>query len=280
MSMEFMYITNEINIAKIAEKAGVERIWIDLEKNGKEERQPINSVKSNHCLDDIKKVASVLKKSKLQVRVNPIYENSENEINVAIENGAQILMLPYFKTVDEVKKFLDIVSGRVVTNLLVETKEAYEQLDQILSLDGIDEIHIGLNDLHISFGKKFMFEMLSDGTVEKICNIAKKKEISYGFGGIAKIGEGILPSEIILGEHYRLLSTRVILSRSFLDVKLYKSNPKLYEKEFIENVNRIREYEKFLASQSKQFFLDNKYKMEKIVTKIIEDFRENNYDRG
>lgn len=271
MSMEFMYITNDPSIAQIAEKAGVERIWIDLEKNGKEERQPGNTVKSNHCLSDIKKVASVLKKSKLQVRINPIYKDSENEINIAIENGAQILMLPYFKTVEEVKRFLEIVSGRVVTNLLVETKEAYEQLDDILALEDIDEIHVGLNDLHMSFGKKFMFEMLSDGTVEKICNIARKKRISYGFGGIAKIGEGTLPSEIILGEHYRLLSRRVILSRSFSNVELYQNNPKLYEKEFIENINKIREYEKFLTCQSEQFFLDNKQKMENIVRKIVED---------
>lgn len=34
-----MYITNDINIARILEKSGVDRVFIDLEKLGKEERQ-------------------------------------------------------------------------------------------------------------------------------------------------------------------------------------------------------------------------------------------------
>jgi len=36
-----MYITNEPDVALIAEKYGVNRIWIDLETLGKEERQKI-----------------------------------------------------------------------------------------------------------------------------------------------------------------------------------------------------------------------------------------------
>lgn len=39
--------------------------------------------------------------------------------------------------------------------------------------------------------------------------------IPFGFGGIARIGEGDLPSDYILGEHVRLGSTSVILSRTF-----------------------------------------------------------------
>ena len=33
MFLEFMYITNNIEIGCIAEEAGVERIWIDLEND-------------------------------------------------------------------------------------------------------------------------------------------------------------------------------------------------------------------------------------------------------
>ena len=79
----------------------------------------------------------------------------------------------------------------------------------------IDEIHIGLNDLHLSYGLTFMFELLSNGTVEALCQKFKEANIPFGFGGIAKIGEGMLPAEKIVMEHYRLGSTRTILSRSF-----------------------------------------------------------------
>lgn len=52
-----MYITNNPTIAIIAQKYGVDRIWIDLETLGKGERQKnINSVKSNHSIADIKKL--------------------------------------------------------------------------------------------------------------------------------------------------------------------------------------------------------------------------------
>ena len=40
----------------------------------------------------------------------------------------------------------------------------------------------------------------------------------FGFGGIARIGEGDLPSDNILGEHVRLGSQSVILSRTFKGV--------------------------------------------------------------
>ena len=63
-----------------------------------------------------------------------------------------------------------------------------------------------------------MFELLSDGTVESLCLKFKSKGVPYGFGGVARVGTGILPAECVLGEHYRLGSDRVILSRAFCDV--------------------------------------------------------------
>ena len=55
MKLKLMYITNNPIVALIAEKNGVDRIWIDLETLGKEERQiGINSVKSHHSIEDIK----------------------------------------------------------------------------------------------------------------------------------------------------------------------------------------------------------------------------------
>ena len=71
-----MYITNDIEIAKIAQKYEVDRIWIDLEHMGKEERQKgLNTVKSNHTITDITKLRPVLDKSELLVRINPINSN-------------------------------------------------------------------------------------------------------------------------------------------------------------------------------------------------------------
>lgn len=170
MALSLMYITNKPQIAEIAESAGVDRIFVDMEYIGKADRQGgMDTVQNHHTLEDVKTIAQTIKKAKLLVRINPIHEkskdyiSSEEEIDRAIKNGADILMLPYFKTVREVETFLRFVNGRVKTMLLLETPEAVGVVDDILKLKGIDEIFVGLNDLSLGYGKKFMFELLRDG---------------------------------------------------------------------------------------------------------------------
>lgn len=218
--LKLMYITNRPEIALIAEAAGVDRIFIDLETIGKQERQGgMDTVQSHHTLDDIAVIRNVLTNAELLVRSNPIHANSQAEIDTIVANGADVVMLPYFKRVNEAAKFIDLIDQRTKTCLLVETAEAVERIDAILELDGIDEIHIGLNDLHLAYGKKFMFELLTDGTIEGLCSKIRARGIPYGFGGIARLGAGALPAESIIKEHYRMNSTRAILSRSFCNVE-------------------------------------------------------------
>lgn len=81
MSLKLMYITNSTQVAKIAENAGVDRIFVDLETIGKQQRQKgMDTVQSKHTLNDIKTIKSVLNKAELLVRANSIYDNSEEEI--------------------------------------------------------------------------------------------------------------------------------------------------------------------------------------------------------
>ena len=127
-----------------------------------------------------------------------------------IQAGADLVMLPYFKTVGEVEKFLQYVGGRAKTMLLFETVDSVRLVDEILELPGIDEVFIGLNDLSLGYQKKFMFELLADGTVERLCRKFQAKDIPYGFGGIAALSKGMLPAEKVIIEHYRLGSTCAI----------------------------------------------------------------------
>ena len=53
--LNLMYITNRPEIAQIAESAGVDRIFVDLEYIGKADRQSgLDTVKSKHTLDDVR----------------------------------------------------------------------------------------------------------------------------------------------------------------------------------------------------------------------------------
>lgn len=267
--LKLMYITNNPQVALIAQKYGVDRIWIDLETLGKEDRQKnINSVKSHHKIDDIKLISPLLNSSEMLVRINPWNDDSCDEINRVIEAGADLIMLPMWKSVTEVDKFITAVNGRVKTILLLETKQAVECLDEVLKLDGIDEIHIGLNDLHLSCGLNFMFELLTDGTVESICNKIREKGIPYGFGGVAKIGEGMLPAEKIILEHYRLGSQRVILSRSFCNTEQITSLDEV-EKLFKENVASLRNFERYASTADNSVLLKNKDDVRVCVNQIV-----------
>ena len=220
--LNLMYITKRPEIARIAEEAGVDWIFVDMEFIGKDARQGgLDTVQNHHTVEDVKNVKVAVTKAKVLVRVNPIHEamadypSSEDEINATIEAGADIVMLPFFKTIAEVKRFIRIVGGRAKTCLLVETPEAALLLDDILNVDGIDMIHLGLNDLHLALGMKFMFELLSDGTVDRLASKIKAKGIPFGFGGVATLTGGAMPGSMVIKEHYRLGSSMVIVSRSF-----------------------------------------------------------------
>lgn len=270
MALKLMYITNNPDVARIAESVGVDRIFVDMEYIGKKARQGgMDTVQSHHTIADIKAIRKAVNKSEVLVRVNPIheasieYQSSETEIQDVIDAGADIIMLPYFKTIEEVKTFIRLVNGRVRTSLLLETPEAVEIVDDILQIDGIDEVHIGLNDLSLGYGKKFMFELLADGTVEKLCLKFKLKGIPYGFGGIASVGKGELPAEYIIKEHYRLGSTCVILSRSFCNTNII-SNIDDIRSMFEKGICEIRRQEQECEEYAK-YFKDN----EKLVSDII-----------
>ena len=273
MALKLMYITNNPQVAGIASDCGVDRIFVDMEYIGKEDRQRgLNTVKSFHTVKDVEKIKNVLTNGgEVLARINPIIdlEFSKKEINDTISAGADIIMLPMVKTVDQVKAFVDMVGTRAKAMLLIETAEANEGIDGILDVGGIDEFHVGLNDLHLAYNKKFMFEVLTDGTVERLCERFAKRQVPYGFGGIARLGHGILPAEKVIAEHYRLGSTMAILSRSFCNLSEVNDMNRVHEI-FHYEMKRIREYENLMQRSSAEFFEDNKNQVKQLVEKIAQ----------
>lgn len=275
MALKLMYITNRPEIAKIAENAGVDRIFVDMEYIGKDLRQGgMNTVQNHHTIEDVRRIKNSVSKAEVLCRVNPIHEktadytSSKEEIDGVIEAGADVIMLPFFKTAKEVEKFVKLVDKRATTMLLVETPQAVENIDEILNLDGIDEIHIGLNDLSLGYKRKFMFELLTDGTVENLCLKFKKKGVKYGIGGIAGLHKGMLPAEMIIKEHYRLGSTCAILSRSFCNTDLVTDLNEV-KNIFESGLKEIRAFEKECEERIK-YFSDNEKEVADIVNKIVE----------
>ena len=267
--LKLMFITNDPVIALGAEKAGVDRIFVDLETIGKAERQGgMDTVQSKHTIADVAAMRKILTKSELFVRVNQFYEGSRKEINAVIEAGADVVMLPYFVNAYQVRKFVEFVGGRAKTCLLFETPESVANVDEILAIDGIDECYVGLNDLHLGYKRKFMFELVADGTTDYMCYKFLQAGIPYGFGGIARIGTGMLSADVILGEHVRLGSTIVILSRGFCDVRTIPAEE--CGAVFAEEVPKLRAKELELQGKDELFLAENHAELQRVVAQIVE----------
>ena len=266
--LKLMILAAEPDAAAEAQSAGVDRIFYDLEYIGKAERQHgRNTVKSNNSIDDIPAVRKVVTTSELLVRTNPIHAYSQAEIDKAIGYGADILMLPMVIDHHDVEQYVEMVNGRAKVCIMIETASSMARLDKILAVKGVDEIFVGLNDLHISMGLRFMFELLSGGLVEYIADKCNKAGMPFGFGGIARIGEGDLPSDYILGEHVRLGSQSVILSRTFKGVVGVDANAHAINlKEEVDKVrNRITDISKWTDYE----FEVNQERIKESVEKVL-----------
>lgn len=273
--LKLMYITNNPVVSKIAEDAGVDWIFVDMEFIGKDSRQRgLDTVQNHHTVEDVKNIRQAISTAKLLVRVNPIhdtfnnYPSSKDEIDSVIEVGADIIMLPYFKTVEEVITFIKLVDGRAKTLILLETVEAANLIDKILDVPGIDMIHLGLNDMHLEKGMKFMFQLLADGTVDSLACKIKAKGIPFGFGGIATIDGGVLPGSMVLKEHVRLGSSMVIVSRSFCNTDIVSDLDEV-SAIFHKGIRAIRDLEAELRIKPEAYFEKNHIEVVKVVNQIV-----------
>ena len=218
--IDLLTITNLPELAARCDPMPGMRLFVDLERNGKAERQKgFNTFISTHQINDVGRIKAVLKQSKLMVRVNPCQianlEASKAEVDAVLAQGADMLMLPMFNNALELSAFSVMVAGRVPIVPLLETVGALHTLDSWIDTPGIHEVFVGLNDLHLAMGCNFMFEPLLMGHVERVGKAAKARALRFGFGGIARMEEGQLPGRDVLAEHVRLGSNAVILSRTF-----------------------------------------------------------------
>ncbi len=221
--IRLILITNSPALAAHGAACGVGRVMVDLEILGKHERQGhLDTLISAHAMSDVRPVREAVAAARagagaaeVMVRLNPLHAGSGGEIDGAIASGAELLMLPMWRTASEVRAFCSLVRSRARVVPLVETPEAMRCVGEAARVEGVSELYIGLNDLHLGLGMTFMFEPLASGLVDGMARDIREAGKPFGFGGIARVGQGTLPAERILGEHVRLGSSAVILSRAF-----------------------------------------------------------------
>ena len=216
--MKFLYFSNNKEIIKILNPIqDIDTVFVDLEIIGKRKRQAnTSSLISNHSYEDISKLKKIVKGTNLGVRINPINTNSKFEINESIKRGAEVIMLPMFKTVDEVLKCIEIIEGRCQIDLLFETPEALENISNF-PLNDIRFSHFGINDISLALKYRNMFECFLTGILDEPTKYLTSKGKLFGIGGVGSYNAKPISPKIIMEMHKYYSSSRVILSRNFLN---------------------------------------------------------------
>jgi hypothetical protein len=205
-------------VAARADAAGIDRVGLDLERLGKAERQRgLGTWVSPHTEADLAALAPVLRRAALFARVNPLNPDSPREIEAVIALGARVLMLPMVATGAEAARFVDLVGGRARVVLLVERREALATVGGLAAVPGVDEIHVGLNDLALSLGLANRWLLLAGERLAVAAAAVRDAGKRFGFGGIGAVDDVTqpIPTDLVYAEYARLEATAALVARAF-----------------------------------------------------------------
>jgi 2-keto-3-deoxy-L-rhamnonate aldolase RhmA len=211
--LELFLFTTDLTCALQAQEAGIDSVIVDWEWRGKQHRQAGYSTEINaDTPEDVAALAARLR-IPVTVRVDRLQENTASDVEIALDHGAGAIMLPMAEQASDVKRFARLVRGRARTIIQIETESLVRQCDALRSVDW-DCAYIGLNDLMVSRGTRWIWEPLADGTVERIFDILGDRAL--GFGGVTVVGGGRpLPFVELLREMARLGCRLSFLRRTF-----------------------------------------------------------------
>jgi len=210
--LQLMLFSTDVPFILEAVDAGIDGIIVDWEQRGKPERQAGADTEINHDTpEDLRRVRQATA-GRVLCRINGVCETTEDEIETAIGEGADEILLPMVRAAREVEAVLDVVNGRCGVGILVETVSAVERIRAFAELP-LSRIYVGLNDLAIDRGTGNLFHAVVDGTVE---DVRREVTVPFGFGGLTLPERGHpIPCRLLMGEMTRLDSQFSFLRRSF-----------------------------------------------------------------
>ena len=211
--------TDDPALAAEADAAGIDRIGPDFERLHKGRRQQgLGYRLSEHRAERLPAIGSVLRSAELFARTNPVNAGSADEVERLLAAGVKVLMLPMFTSAEEVARFAALVAGRARVVALLEQAAAFERLDEILAVEGVDELHVGLNDLALSLGLRNRFALLATPLLEDIAARVHAAGLPLGIGGLGRLGDTSVPvaPDLVYAQHARLGASSALIARTFL----------------------------------------------------------------
>jgi 2-keto-3-deoxy-L-rhamnonate aldolase RhmA len=211
--------TADATLARYADAAGVDRIGVDLERLGKADRQQgLGTWISPHTERDLAALRPAIVGARLFARLNPLHPGTARELEAVLRHGADVLMLPMVARREDAERFVELVAGRAAIVLLLERREALERIDELTAVTGIEEVHLGLNDLALSLGLPNRWLLLAEGVVDEAARAIRAAGLRFGFGGIGRARDRSLPipADLVYAEYARTGATAALLARSFV----------------------------------------------------------------
>jgi len=209
---ELFLFAREPTVVREATAAGVDGVVIDWERFEKHERQSDADTQiSGDTADDLARVRAATK-ARVICRINPFGAHTGNEMEQALDAGADEVLLPMIRSADEVDATLELARSRCGVGILVETEEAVQGAAGLGTLP-IARAYVGLNDLAIARNSASIFDAVADGTVERIRDAF---QVPFGFAGLTRPERGVpVPCRLLIAEMVRLGCSFSFLRRSY-----------------------------------------------------------------
>lgn len=205
------FYANPILLEEVDE-AGVHGFIVDWENKGKRFRQSIYNTQVNqHRAEDLALVRTQTHK-KLICRLNGPEFLTIPEIELAIDLGADELLIPMVTSSEEVCRILDQVKERVKVGVMLETEESLKQIRSLNQLP-LCRFFVGLNDLSIQRKTRNLFQPIIDGTIEQL---RPQISLAFGMAGLTHPDLGApVPCRLLIREMKRYRCSFAFLRRSF-----------------------------------------------------------------
>ena len=193
--------------------AGFGRFVVDWEWRGKDRRQRGADTEINHHTPETLRRLARGSAVERWCRLDHFGPWTPREVEAAIRAGATHVLLPMVERPAEAERLITLVGDRACAGILVETVAACAHAEELARLP-LRLVYVGLNDLAISRGRRFIFEAVADGTVERLRGVFRRQR--FGFGGMTVVDAGWpVPARLLLAEMARLDCDFTFLRRSF-----------------------------------------------------------------
>ncbi|MEA3498141.1 MAG: aldolase/citrate lyase family protein [Campylobacterota bacterium] len=153
---------------------------INLEDGVFDKSKALNLLDKMFAKDGLK-----YKNKKIVVRINPLNEGGEKDIEVINRLKPDAIRVPKIKTIADVQKGLDLIDNNIEVHLSIETKESFENLSSLKINKRVTTVYLGILDLFESLSLPQSLLSLENPTVDYILSRFLIKSKIAGFNPVS-----------------------------------------------------------------------------------------------